>query len=76
MNLKSVLDQQRLETKEKNKIIMLHNEASNTEAYGQDLYKHCVALEQQGKAEQGFADKIYVLSVDWPLDFLMDPVRD
>lgn len=52
-------------------IIHLHNEASNSEVYGSELFRFCQQLVQKGKAEEGFEDQIYVLSVDWPLDFLV-----
>lgn len=71
-NLKSViLEQNKLTRQEKNHIIRLHNEASESEVYGQELFRYCQKLVQQGKADEGFEDQIYVLSVDWPLDFLV-----
>jgi hypothetical protein len=36
------------------------------------MFEYCQDLEEQGAVSKGFSDKIYVLSVDWPLDFLMD----
>jgi len=44
--------------------------------YGEELYKHCNQLVEDGQVDEEFPDKIYVLSIDWPLDFLMDPIRD
>ena len=71
-NLKSVIkEQHRLSLSEKNQIIRLHNEASDSEVYGQELFRFCQQLVQEGKADEGFEDQIYVLSVDWPLDFLV-----
>lgn len=57
---------------EKNQIIHLHNEASEDEIYGARLYMFCQELSKQGKVIEDFPNQIYVLSVDWPLDFLVD----
>lgn len=65
-----------LSTQEKNHIFRLHNSASDTEVYGSELFKYCQYLQIKGKVPNGFADQIYVLSVDWPLDLLCDYVSD
>lgn len=50
-------------------IVDLHNEASSDEVYATSLYTYCRELVDQGKVPEGFDDQVYVLSIDWPLDF-------
>jgi hypothetical protein len=54
----------------------LHNTATEDETYGLHLYNYCLELAEQGKVEKDFANQIYVLSVDWPLDFAIGPILD
>ena len=55
-----------------NQIIYLHNHGTEDEVYGSRLYLYCTQLMNEGKVEQSFPNQIYVLSVDWPLDFVTD----
>ena len=59
---------------EKNKIFNLHNEAADDLIYGSRLYEYCIQLSNQGKVETEFANKIYILSVDWPIDLSIEPI--
>lgn len=69
-----VMSQAKLTLEEKNQIIYLHNHASNDDVYGARLYVFCQELAKQGKVVEDFPNQIYVLSVDWPLDFLVDHI--
>ena len=73
INLKTeLINADFLSLSQKNQIVKMHNRASETEFYGEKMFSYCQDLEEQGIAPQGFSDQIYVLSVDWPLDFLLD----
>jgi hypothetical protein len=65
-----------LTVKEKNQIITRHNNASDRDIYGQELYSFCQQLEKEKKVVKGFAHQIYVLSVDWPLDFALEKLPE
>lgn len=67
-----VMSQAKLSLEEKNQIIRLHNEASDDDVYGARLYMFCQEMAKQEKVVEDFPNQIYVLSVDWPLDFLVD----
>lgn len=71
-NLKTVINSMDLTIQEKNHIFRLHNTGSETEVYASELFKYCQYLQMSGKVPSGFADQVYVLSVDWPLDLLID----
>lgn len=57
-----------------NLIIRYHNEGIEDEVYGSRLYMYCTQLVEEGKVPADFPNQIYVLSVDWPLDFVTDYV--
>lgn len=72
-NIKNIVRQKEsLTRKEKNTIFQLHNTASEDETYGSRLYNYCQELVDRGKVDSDFPNQIYVLSVDWPLDFAVD----
>lgn len=55
-----------------NDIIYLHNQGIEDDVYGSRLYMYCTKLANQRKVSKDFPNQIYVLSVDWPLDFITD----
>ena len=57
-------------------IFKLHNEAIEEETYARGLYNFCQELIEEGKLPEGFDDKAYILSVDWPIDFNIDLICD
>ena len=73
INMKTVIrENKNLTRREKNRLFHLHNTASEDETYGLQLYNYCLDLHNQGKVDKDFASQIYVLSVDWPLDFAIE----
>ena len=66
------MEQEKLSTADKNMIFQLHNDAIEEETYGRALYNYCQDLIDEGKVPEGFDDKAYILSVDWPIDFKID----
>ena len=77
INIKSVVrENDQLTRREKNKLFHLHNTATEDETYGLHLYNYCLELAAQGKVDKDFANQIYVLSVDWPLDFAIEPIAE
>lgn len=69
-NLKKFITEQlpELSKVEKNNILKLHNSACEDTVYGQNLYHYLQELVEMGKIAPGTEDKLFVLSVDWPLD--------
>ena len=63
-----------LSIQEKNRIIELHNSASDDEVYGQNLYKYLQQLILDQKLPKGSEDKLYVLSVDWPESIFIENI--
>ena len=59
---------------EKNKIFYLHNVAVDDPIYGSQLYEYCIDLVKKGKVTANFPNKIYVLSIDWPLHIAINPI--
>ena len=53
-------------------MVVLHNEADKDEVYGSKLYGQCKEFEMQGRVEQGFGEKVFFLSVDYPMDLVME----
>lgn len=60
-----------LTTEEKNMIINLHNEARGSTMF----FEYLVKLEKAQKIDQGEAQKIFVLSVDWPQNVVVDKLK-
>lgn len=61
-----------LALQEINNLVHLHNNACFDEVYGQRLFKYAKDLVEAGKVKENFPEQIYILSVDWPLDLLME----
>lgn len=51
-----------------NKLFKLHNEAFNGEVYGMKLYEALMDLSMDGVLDEDEVNRLYCLSVDWPLD--------
>merc|ERR1719460_2059280 len=73
-NIRNVVtsQHQKLTRLEMNTIIYLHNQGIEDEIYGQRLFSFCAKLSMDGKVDSNFANQVYVLSVDWPVDFIVD----
>ena len=62
-NFKYCLELQlNLSVEEKNLVIDIHNMSRGTSMF----FEHLSTLEKNGKIEAGDAQKLYILSVDWP----------
>ena len=53
---------------EKNMIFDFHNSAIEDEVYGERLFNYLLSLCDKGKVDQEWAERVLVLSLDWPLD--------
>ena len=53
---------------DKNLVIDKHNLSRGTSMF----YDHLMSLEKDGKIESGDAQKLYILSVDWPQNVMVD----
>ena len=42
------------------------------DVYKRQLFKYSKDLVQAGKVKENFPEQVYILSVDWPLDLLME----
>lgn len=51
-----------------NKLITEHNEAYDGNLYGEQLYSSLLELYERGVIDLNEVDKLYFLSVDWPLN--------
>ena len=68
-NFKYCLELQlELSVEEKNLVIDIHNLSRGTSMF----YDHLMSLETNGKIENGDAQKLYILSVDWPQNVMVD----
>lgn len=68
-NFKYCLELQlELSVEEKNMVIDIHNLSRGTSMF----YDHLMSLETNGKIENGDAQKLYILSVDWPQNVMVD----
>ena len=76
-NLKSfVISRPKLSLEEKNRIFYLHNSASNDEKYGQRLLHYVLELVADGKLEEKDDYRIFIYSIDWPVDIQIDRVYE
>ena len=77
-NIKTVLASlyDKLGLKNINRLIYLHNTASADEEYGQRMFDYCTTLVEHGLVPESFPEQFYILSVDWPLDFLVQPMTE
>ena len=76
-NLKSfVISRPNLSLDEKNKIFHLHNSASNDEKYGQRLLHYVLELVAEGKLEEKDDYRIFIYSIDWPVDIQIDKIYE
>ena len=76
-NLKSfVISRPKLSLEEKNWIFHLHNSASNDEKYGQRLLHYVLELVADGKLEEKDDYRIFIYSIDWPVDIQIDRVYE
>ena len=68
LNIKDfILNQKKLSAKEKKIVFKLHNEAYDGETYGKKLCQYCRRLVKAGKISDNDVNRIFILSVDWPL---------
>lgn len=71
-NFKYVLELQLdLSVKEKNTIIEIHNMSRGTNIF----YTHLQNLERKEKIPEGDAQKLFVLSVDWPKNIMVEKFK-
>ena len=58
-----------------NDVIRLHNEADQDEVHGERLYHKLMELEQEGLLESMDVDRLFVMSIDWPVGLKVEPVK-
>ena len=63
-----------LSTAQQNKIFDLHNYAYSDQVYGERLYQYLRELVEIRRLSAVDVDHLYILSVDWPIDVLIQPI--
>lgn len=66
----------KLSLSEANLLIRLHNEATDDWVYGERLHFHLQQLFSMNKIQVQMIDQLYLLSVDWPFDLMVDRIAE
>ena len=70
INLRTLVENiEALTPPERRKLFDLHNEAVHDEVYGKQLMEYCDDLFKKAKMRKETKKLIYILSIDWPLQF-------
>ena len=70
--LKELVDNGTFTTEEANGIINLHNCAADEGVYGESLMTYLMTLESEGKLPIDYVSRLFIMSLDWPLNCKMD----
>ena len=68
VEIKMLVDRDVITIEQANDLFRLHNDAFKDETYGEKLFYAFSDLCEQGKLDEDEIGKLYLLSVDWPLD--------
>ena len=72
-NLKTVvLEQKNLSVGDIREIFQYHNSACSDDLYGLRLFWCLMRLQKSGKLDQKEVERIYIMSVDWPIGLQID----
>lgn len=66
----------RLDLKDANTLISLHNHACEDWVYGEKLLYHLHFIAECGNLQPPMVEQLYLLSVDWPFDIMIDHLTE